>query len=212
MGENLKLLSTFITVLAWIVFASALIAAAGQATWLLAYSQFSEQVWMLAVAGLASLVNSINFLIAAVLVLIWVYRAHANLRDSGLQGLKYSPIWASVSFLIPIANLFVPFFAMRQLANLSAGEEVGDANRSVDAVTSWWACHIGSWFFATLLGLVALVNGIPGVFVTTPFWANELLNVLALIMMAGSAFFLIKLVQQVTYDQLHGESVSATFE
>ncbi len=56
-------------------------------------------------------------------ILMWVYRAHANLRESGMEELRHSPGWAVGSYFIPIANLFVPFSAMRALHNRSNGED-----------------------------------------------------------------------------------------
>ena len=211
-ATNLRTLSTIIAIAGWTVCALSLIAALGQATWLIAYSQFMESGVMLIVAGLASTVNWLVFLASIIPVLIWTHTAHSNLRKAGLSGLKHSPAWATFSFLVPVANLFVPFGAMRELANRSAGEPEELADASVDEVTSWWGCWIGSLVFSSVLGVVVLIELVPGLFVTTPFWAHQVLLILSLVLNAGSAFFLVKMVKMISRNQEAGASMLAAFE
>lgn len=211
-GSNLRTLALFITILGWAVCGLSLIAAMAQSVWLLAYTQYAETPALMAAASIAGAINNLVYLISVIPVLAWVFTAHQNLRRAGVMGLRHSPGWATFSFFVPIANLFVPFAAMRELANRSAGEPEELAEATVDAVTSWWGCWLGSAVFAMVLGFVALVELVPGLFVTTPFWAHQVLLILQLVLTAGAAFFLIKLVKRVTQDQLDGASMLSTFE
>ncbi|QFT78395.1 DUF4328 domain-containing protein [Erythrobacter sp. THAF29] len=211
-AKNLRTLALIITICGWGVVALSLIAALSQAAWLVSYTQFAESPVMLAVSGITGAINNLVYLISVIPVLIWIYTAHDNLRKTGVTGLKRSPGWATFSFFVPIANLFVPFGAMRELANRSAGEPEELAEASVDEVTSWWGCWLGSLLLAAILLIVALIDSVPGLFVTTPFWAHQLLMIMQLVLTAGAAFFLVKVVKLITASQIDGASVLSTFE
>ncbi len=64
--------------------------------------------------GLAAILMLVIFIGSVVLVSMWIYRAHANLRDRGIE-METSPGWAVGWFFVPIMNLFKPFQAMREL-------------------------------------------------------------------------------------------------
>lgn len=96
----------------------------------------------------ASLIASI------VIVAMWIHRAHANLRLAGVDGLEFSPTWAFGWFFIPIANLFKPFQAMRELWNAAHGSSDGFAQPVDRRLSAWWGfwiagnivCNVGSRF------------------------------------------------------------------
>nr|WP_281501150.1 DUF4328 domain-containing protein [Erythrobacter sp. F6033] len=167
---------------------------------------------MLAVGSFAALLNIFVYLPSIIAVLVWIYLAHSNLHRAGVEGLNYSPIWAALSFLVPVANLFVPFKAMRELANRSAGEPMELADADVDEVFSWWGCWIGSMVVGMVMAYTILVTIVPWLWMTTPFWANQVIVILASILTAGSAFFLIRVVKLVTDNQIDGASMASTFE
>ena len=75
----------------------------------------------------------------------WIYRAHANLRDRDLDGLEFSPGWAIGWFAVPIANLFKPFQAMRELYSRSMFEDEGDTPPKLYA---WWSTWLLSGFLS----------------------------------------------------------------
>lgn len=211
-ADNLRVPALIITILAWVVIVGSLISAVGQSVWLISYTQLADSPVMLMVAGAGSLVSNLAFWPSAILVLVWIHMAHANLHKAGLTGLTYSPAWATFSFLVPIVNLFVPFKAMRELANRSAGEPEELADADVDEVFSWWGCWIGAWVFGLFLIYNALIELVPGIWVTTPFWATQLLGILNLVLFAGSGFFLIKVVKLITGHQKEGANLVSAFE
>ena len=211
-ASNLRALALIITIFGWGVVALSLVAAIGQAVWLVSYTQMAESPIMLMVVGAASAINNLIYLVSIIPVLIWIHTAHSNLRKAGMTGLKHSPSWATFSFFVPIANLFVPFNAMRELANRSAGEPEELAEASVDEVTSWWGCWLGSLVLAIVLLTVTLIELVPGLWVTTPFWAHQVLLMMSLVLTAGAAFFLVKLVKMVTQSQMDGANMLSTFE
>jgi Domain of unknown function (DUF4328) len=211
-AENLRTPALIVTVLAWGVLALSALAALARLAWLIGYTQDEMMPGLLLTTQLLGIFSNLVFLLSVVAVLVWTFMAHDNLHRAGLSGLNYSPAWASLSFLVPIANLFVPMRAMRELANRSAGEPEEFAEAEVSEVQSWWAPWLGSIFFGLFVTYTQVVALIPRVFVTTPFWATEALIVLTNIFVATSAFFLIKVVEVVTNDQLGGLNTASTFE
>lgn len=211
-ASNLRVPALLVTILAWVVLAATLVGGLALAVWLVSYSQMSESPVMLMVSGIAGLIGYLAFVPSVVLVMVWVHMAHANLHRAGISGLNYSPGWATFSFLVPVANLFVPFRAMRELANRSAGEPEELAEADNQDVFAWWGCWIGLSVINLFLLYTALIAVLPWVWMTTPFWATQVLSILASMLTAGAAFYLIQIVKQVTRDQQDGASVVAAFE
>lgn len=211
-ADNLRVPALIATILAWAVCALTLVSALALSVWLVAYTQMAESPVMLAITGIASMISPFVYLPSIIAVMVWVYMAHANLHRAGISGLNYSPSWATFSFLVPIANLVVPFRAMRELANRSLGEPEELAAADVDEVFSWWGCWIGSFVVNLFLLYTLLVAIIPWLWMTTPFWATQVLIILANILTAGAAFFLIKVISLVTNSQREGMGAASTFE
>lgn len=211
-ADNLRIPALIITILGWGVAAFSTIYAAAHAVWLIGYTQMMETPVMLAIAQIALLLNNLFYLPSIVAVLVWIVLAHGNLQRAGVDGLNYSPAWAAFSFFVPIANLFVPFRAMRELANRSAGEPFELADADVEDVFAWWGCWLGSIVVGLVLFYTALVELVPWLWMTTPFWANQVILILASLLMAGSAFFLVRTVKLITGNQMNGAVALSTFE
>jgi hypothetical protein len=78
---------------------------------------------------------------ASVAFLAWVYRANRNARALGAEGMAYSPGWSVGWFFVPVANLFVPYWVLRELWRASTpalGTHWRDAAVS-PVVGVWWA-------------------------------------------------------------------------
>jgi len=132
---------------------------------------------------------------------IWTWRAWANLYGLGLAGLQHRPAWAVLCYFVPIANLFVPFRAMRELANRSAGEDEHQAMAGVGDVTSWWACTLGVIFIWSFQAAVELYNRNGTSYIVAPPFVELLMTLLGLLTVLGSAFFLFRIVGKVSNDQ-----------
>ena len=211
-AANLRIPALILTILSWAVIAFSLIYSLSLAVWLGSYTQFVESPLMLAVSGLAAIANLIAYPLSVIAVLVWIFLAHGNLHRAGVDSLNYTPAWAALSFFVPVANLFVPFRAMRELANRSAGEPMELAEADVDEVFSWWGCWIGSMIVGMIVLYTMLVTIVPWLWMTTPFWATQVILILASALTAGSAFFLIKTVKRITDDQMNGSVALSTFE
>jgi hypothetical protein len=97
-------------------------------------------------AFVAYVVYLIAFLGTAIVVGMWIYRAHANLHDAGIPALEFTPGWAVGWYFVPFANLVRPFQAMRELWSNSLD--------SAQAVNGGVQSHVGRWWAAWLLGSI----------------------------------------------------------
>ncbi|HSG33040.1 MAG TPA: DUF4328 domain-containing protein, partial [Sphingomonadaceae bacterium] len=142
---------------------------------------------------------------------LWTYRAWRNLHDLGLTGLRYSPGWAVGSYFVPLVNLYVPFKAMRELYNRSAGDDEFQADSSAELVTSWWACAVGAFAVQLFQNGVDLFNTNGVVFIVAPPTVDLAMSLLGIILSLAATFLYWKLVGRITREQLEMKSASQAF-
>ena len=111
--------------------------------------------------GWARIVFLLIWLTSVALVLIWMYRAHCNIRALGATGLTFSPGWAVGWFFVPIAFFWMPHQAMQELWRASASPEEWQRQPGSVLLSWWWAL----W----LLDLVIMLD-----IVLLPFPAHAL--------------------------------------
>ncbi len=150
------------------------------------------------------------FLLAVIPIAIWIYRAHANLREAGLHDLKYTPGWTVGSYFVPLANFVIPFRAMRELHNRSHGEDQWQADSPVADVTSWWSCHLAALVVLVVATFVAMLATIPNLYVVQPPGVNTGLFLFSLVLLTGSAAFLFRTIGAVTKAQRQGLHIAQT--
>ena len=161
--------------------------------------------------GVLLLIYSFVSLAAALLIALWIWRAHSNLRALGLTDLTHSPGWAVLSFLVPVLNLVVPFQAMRELYNRSIGEEAIHAAQSAPDVTSWWTAYLFGGIIPAVLLFLKLVGPATGIHVVTPPVADGIMLGFALVLIATAAFFLQRIIATVTAAQGAVTGIGDTF-
>ena len=74
----------------------------------------------------------------------WIYLAAKSNRDAGIEGLRYTPFSSVVWFLVPVMNLWKPYFAVKEqyLARLQCRDFP-----SINAKTTfhlWWMSFLVS--------------------------------------------------------------------
>jgi Domain of unknown function (DUF4328) len=77
---------------------------------------------------------------------VWIYRANANLRDD--YELEFTPaacIWWNI---VPIASLFKPYQAMREIWNTTLGSSNDFGADDHQTLKLWW----GFWITTNILG------------------------------------------------------------
>jgi hypothetical protein len=87
------------------------------------------------------IIGGVTFVIFVVLIVIycvWVYRANYNARQLGATGMKFSPGWAVGWYFIPIANLWKPYQAMREIWQASAAPASWQDQPRGSILPLWW--------------------------------------------------------------------------
>lgn len=149
--------------------------------------------------------------VCAAMVMAWTHRAWTNLSEMRLSGLRHTPAWAAASFVVPVAGLFVPFVAMRELYNRSLGEDEYQAHASVGDVTSWWACYLGAVFVLGFLGFAAVFNSYGVVFISALPIVWTLTRLLSVVLQLAACFFLWRIVGTITRAQESFTGIAEAF-
>jgi hypothetical protein len=76
----------------------------------------------------------------------WLYRAHANAIAADLAALEYTPASAIFWYAIPIANLFKPYGAMKELWQASHREPIDSGQTAPGLIWLWWL----TWVFSSI--------------------------------------------------------------
>ena len=92
-----------------------------------------------------------TYVVTAILVGTWIYRANVNARQLGAAGLAFTPGWAVGWYFIPVAGLWKPYQAMREIWCASRDPVQW---RAVDPPASlgWWG---GFWIVGNVLGQIS---------------------------------------------------------
>jgi len=105
-------------------------------------------------AGLYAMVilaNSLLLIATYVVFGMWIYRAAANVVAAMVPGFDYTAGWAVGWYFVPLANLFKPFGAMRQIWNASHSGG-SDLDRGEPLLVYWW----GIWTLTGIASFFAL--------------------------------------------------------
>ena len=96
-------------------------------------------------------IQVIVFLLSGILILRWIHRANFNARQLGAAGMEFTPGWCVGWYFVPIANLWKPYQAMKEIWKASSNPEDWK-DRAVPSLLGWW------WFFwvaSNMLGNVS---------------------------------------------------------
>lgn len=106
----------------------------------------------------------------------WIYVAGCNLRAAEIADLKFSPASRIWWFLVPFANLVMPYRGIRELWNASHGQP--QLSRRSGLIIAWWVTAFGNLVLAYLAGRVAWQDG--GVLLFAESFAGLALAALAI--------------------------------
>jgi hypothetical protein len=90
--------------------------------------------------GLVGIIQFGIFIISGILILKWIYRANYNARQLGAKDMVFTPGWSIGWYFIPIANLWKPYQAMKEIWKASSNPQSWSP-QSVSSLLPWW------WFF-----------------------------------------------------------------
>ena len=149
-------------------------------------------------------------LAAIVAFLTWIIRVHTNLTALGARNLRFETIWAVAWWLIPFAQLFLPYKVVLEIWHGSDQKGSGEVDeKSSPPLVGWWwaltaaAAAIGLYWFPigdTLDLRAGSVNIV----------ADLYLGAAVSILTIGSAVMCILVVRQI--DQMQSAKRAARFE
>ena len=86
-------------------------------------------------------------IVATIIVFaMWIYRANYNARQLGATGMEFTPGWSVGWFFIPIANLWKPYQAMREIWKASAAPANWSEQPRGEILPWWWGFFLFSNF------------------------------------------------------------------
>lgn len=149
------------------------------------------------------LINFVIYIGAVIAVAMWIHRGHRNLHEAGIPDLKFSPGWAVGWYFVPIAFLFMPFRAMRELWTVSHNRSDSFSASAPGNLGMWWAF----WIIGNILGNVSFRTSDMGdgsVGLITGLGSSVCTIV--------AAWLLMKIMQEITAAQTDGIGVAQIFE
>lgn len=138
-------------------------------------------------------VRLLVFLISALLFLMWHYRVHYQLHAVRGSGVKFSPSMVVVGWLIPLANLVLPYLVVRSSWRASYA--------SMDRADGSLPGYLIFWWFGYLLG-ETLTSVADNMFENTStvqsFTTATIVESVGFICLIVSALLALRLVKQIT--------------
>jgi hypothetical protein len=139
---------------------------------------------------------TLGFLLATGIVwLVWQHRGQRTLVRLGVRGLTFTPAWAVGWWFVPIANLWKPFQAVRELWRASR-PDVDDsfwAGERTWAVIGWW------WAVLLLSSFVGRVGiGVSQGATIDDYIAGDRIDMVSDLMSACAAALAIMVVRSIT--------------
>jgi len=127
--------------------------------------------------------------VTGVVWMFWQHRAQSNLRDVGTDDLRFTPGWAVGWWFVPLASLWMPYLAVRELLRASE-PSVTDWRRVRTASLPglWWA----AWIAASILTGIARAypDDTPSQFLASS-WVFAL-GLIVLLVAGGLAIVLVR--------------------
>jgi hypothetical protein len=99
-------------------------------------------------ARIVGILQTAIYVASAVVILCWIHRANRNARALGARGLRFTPGAAVGWYFVPIANLWMPYRAMKETWQASRRPDAWSAEPIPPLVRGWWLL----WLVESALG------------------------------------------------------------
>jgi hypothetical protein len=162
------------------------------------------------VLDLAIMIGAFGMLAAAIGAYVvngvWIYRAVSNARALDPRPERISPGWAIGWHVIPIANLWMPFRAMKQTWNTSA-----EAGRDIAAPVGhpfgiWWTC----WIISSLIDNASFRMSMHAE--TNDEWLTVgYIDMASTVLSVIAAYYFLQILREITRAQADQSGVAEVF-
>ncbi len=140
---------------------------------------------------------------SAVLVLMWIHRAAFNVRQLGATGLRFKPGWCVGWYFIPIANLWKPYQAMKEIWRATADPSNWQGERRSALLPWWWLF----WLLYTFAGQAAMRLSLRAEEVNELLVANVVMQVSDLLSVPVCLVFLAIMRRVLTLQTAHADRI-----
>ena len=97
-------------------------------------------------------------IVSGVMILIWIYWANYNARQIGATEMVFTPGWSIGWYFIPIANLWKPYQAMKEIWKASSNPQSWLSQPTPELLPWWWLLWIGSYFWTWAWEVLTAMN------------------------------------------------------
>jgi len=151
--------------------------------------------------GVIVLLDFPALLVAGVLTLVWIFRSCVNAHALTSGAMEFTPGWAVGWNFIPIASLWKPFQAVREIWNVSRGVE-GSTESTPTFMRFWW----GLWLTGNFAAQISFrLTGVSG----AQTMASSAFDLIEKVANVGACVLLIMLIRQVaTWQESAGRAES----
>lgn len=136
----------------------------------------------------ASMVLFVLYLIASPLLMAFLFRAHRSLAALPAPPPRYAAHWTITGFLVPLANLALPFLVVRDLWRSSAADAQGQATAASASPLPrlWWEIWIVGVILGAASGFLLLRDPLAWAgLVIAAYLLNALAAVLTILLVRG---------------------------
>ena len=93
--------------------------------------------------SMIGVMQTLLYIAAGIIFLVWVHRTHSNLPSLGAIELRFTPGWAVGWFFIPIMSLFRPYQVASEIwkasdPNVDTTDNVSWKNVATSPIVGWW--------------------------------------------------------------------------
>jgi hypothetical protein len=162
-------------------------------------------VWSNLFLGLSNLITVIVVIFAAVMVLRSIYRADNNLHARGVAGLEYRPGWCVGWFFIPIASLWKPYQAFKEIW-VASHDPVQFSIERPAIMPLWWTLFLISNITGNASGRLAFMDNAP-----EQQAATTILSLISIAATIPEGLILLNLLRQIARAQDRTLNIDMTF-
>jgi hypothetical protein len=146
-------------------------------------------------AGLVGGLQFLGFIVAAILVLRWIYRVNKNARLLAPDK-PMSPGWAVGWFFVPIMNLWKPFQGMNQSWRIATNPSAWKTVPTPPVLRWWW----GLWLLGNFLGNISFRIASGGK-TAGAIMGSDVVDIFGGGALFGTTLVLIRIVRELTARQ-----------
>lgn len=143
------------------------------------------------------------YVVAGFLFLKWTYRVVKNARVMSGGAMNAKPGWAIGWYFVPIAFLWKPVEYLRETWRVSMNPSSPASVTVPGMFAAWWAC----WLISAISGNIAGRIGWAAQDVGTNM-VSDILEMASDLFIIPAAFFLVKIVRELSERQFDGRDVS----